>query len=192
MTSITRAWKGDEKLWIVFWLYGMLAGTILNILFIDVIGGFVPLLGIIWPIVFTIWYLVASWRCAFNVNWRPWGYIVRILNVMIIVLIPIGMLLGLLGSDLMKAAECRKKAEAYIAQGGTDIEKFKRQCLEEQISASNNSINIAAEHEAYYKQCLQMMTDAAVKNKANPNYYISQNQDYLKQCVEYYIKNDVK
>ena len=29
------------------------------------------------PLRLAVWVLVAMWRCAFNVNWRGWGYIVR-------------------------------------------------------------------------------------------------------------------
>jgi hypothetical protein len=92
MDLIKKAWQGEERLWIVFWIYG----TLITIAMYPInkfmehaikpgMGG-IPLLliFILLAIELTceVWLLVATWRCAFNVKWQGWGNIVRILCVL--------------------------------------------------------------------------------------------------------------
>lgn len=84
MSFIGRSWKGEEPLWKVFWLYGVLLGIVVNIL-VEIIkdmqlGQWVTLgaLGFRY-LVYGIWLIVSQWRCAFNANWSIWGYIIRTL-----------------------------------------------------------------------------------------------------------------
>lgn len=79
MKDIKAAWKGEERLWKVFWIYNFLFGIALGIAM-----DHVPRFGlIIEAIVYTvvlIWAIrvfVALWRCAFNARWKGWGYVVR-------------------------------------------------------------------------------------------------------------------
>ena len=91
--------------------------------------------------IYVIWVSVAQWRCAFNATWTIWGYVVRILIIFNIVAIPLSLLFGgvLVGQDLIKAAECRKELQAYVAKGGTDVEGFKKQCIARQIHKQGES-----------------------------------------------------
>ena len=79
MNTIHGTWKGDEKLWKVFWLYALLLGSALltlsdHVLMFDVyIKYSVYVVALIW----LIWISVGLWRCAFNAKLKAWGFIVR-------------------------------------------------------------------------------------------------------------------
>ena len=79
-------WRGNGPLWKVFWLWGVLGSWILAAVFGLLAAG----LGISWPlylvfgavmVVYTIWILVAVWRCADNVRAEHWAPIARALTV---------------------------------------------------------------------------------------------------------------
>ena len=78
MHWIKRAWRGEERLWRVFWI----GGVILDIGFtaIKKILGHTETTDFVYAIValiYLVWLFVSEWRCAFNVKWKGWGYIVR-------------------------------------------------------------------------------------------------------------------
>lgn len=85
---IARAFSGQERLVVVFWLYAVLGGVLVSALSrfglnaADSAGtrtaeialsGLVLLLGI----AYYSWALVSVWRCAFNARRRFWGYVAR-------------------------------------------------------------------------------------------------------------------
>lgn len=112
MSFIKRAWRGEEKLWKVFWLYNVLGGLLLNV-FVYVIASVafgLLIVGVIFWLAYLVWVLVSIWRCAFNVNAKFWGYLARIYIIMGPVLVILGLLVGgiLAGQDLIKSAEERK------------------------------------------------------------------------------------
>lgn len=83
MNQIKAAWKGDEKLWKVFWIYNWLFGTAFGI-GMDYSENFGLLIQLVVLVVVTawlVWVVVALWRCSFNARWRGWGYVVRTLMV---------------------------------------------------------------------------------------------------------------
>jgi len=89
MGWIVRSWQGEERLSKVFWLYGMVYGALFQIILGAVHFVAVMLLGTIadipYPalrISYFLWITVATWRCSFNVDWKIWGYIVRILMIL--------------------------------------------------------------------------------------------------------------
>ncbi|MEZ0262369.1 MAG: hypothetical protein ACAH80_15295 [Alphaproteobacteria bacterium] len=108
MELLKRAWRGKEESWIVFWIYGCIAGFLLFTV-AGLIGWlvlkFAPaayktvsiLLFPCW-LSYLVWIVVSSWRCAFNTKTKLWGYVLRIL----IVVVP---LIGLAGGVItgMKA-----------------------------------------------------------------------------------------
>ena len=91
---IERAWHGQERLWKVFWIYGLLGSFVLQavnaslalLLGFSVAGGAaLPYLAwrILHPtiqgilIAYSLWVALVVWRCAFNVEKRFWGIIAR-------------------------------------------------------------------------------------------------------------------
>ena len=77
---VAQAWRGELKLWVVYWLYGGITGIAL--------GMILGLLGL--PLLVTyllmapwaVWITVSIWRCAFNCSWRGWAYLARILALL--------------------------------------------------------------------------------------------------------------
>lgn len=95
---LRRCWGGREKLWIVFWVYGIFGwgviiagwqaciflglqiGLLSNPANTD--GGFIGavtgiILGFLAALPFFIWLSVSLWRCAPNCKNRLWGRLVR-------------------------------------------------------------------------------------------------------------------
>ena len=103
MSFISRSWKGETKLWKIFWS-GILLPQIIGFL----VGFFVSLyvLGsgadkatanesmrnaltsLPWMIGVCIYYIllcICVWRCSFNVKDRPWAYAARTVLIVFIV-----------------------------------------------------------------------------------------------------------
>ncbi|MFZ4541736.1 MAG: hypothetical protein ACOYNL_08005 [Rickettsiales bacterium] len=86
-----RAWHGEEKLWKVFWIYGVLIGTVLSVV-VAILLVPVLLASLVMPVFqlvplavtlpYWVWNMVSCWRCAWNAKLKIWGYIVRILVVL--------------------------------------------------------------------------------------------------------------
>jgi hypothetical protein len=78
---ISAAWKGDEKLWKVFWIYQWLFGIAFSVAldFSADFGLLAELAVRVAEAVWVVWVVVAQWRCSFNARWRGWGYVVRVL-----------------------------------------------------------------------------------------------------------------
>ena len=87
MGDLKNAWSGGERLWKVFWLYNMVLGTFLSVTFDVVAEENLLLLGLLSGvmIIWAVWVTVSLWRCAFNTDWRGWGYIVRALVLLSLV-----------------------------------------------------------------------------------------------------------
>lgn len=88
MEWMKRAWRGEERLWKVYWIYGFVGGVVYSIL--SFVLGMLSLGILLIPLmlfflVYFVWVTVAQWRCAFNANSRVWGILVRILIVISIV-----------------------------------------------------------------------------------------------------------
>ena len=76
--------RGEARLWKPFWLGGAVGSIVWSILtsVAGIAGGFAgTFVQVLW-IVYAVWVLFAQWRCAFNVDWAGWGYIVRVLVVL--------------------------------------------------------------------------------------------------------------
>jgi hypothetical protein len=79
-----RAWRGQERLWKVFWLYGVATSSVLIAVYVfafvvervalrqTLVICFAP---------YTAWTLVSVWRCANNVREQFWGVLARFLTV---------------------------------------------------------------------------------------------------------------
>lgn len=69
---------GREKLWRAYWLLG-LAGTVyLTIVSMGTgVGAFPEPVGLTLEALYAVYYAVAIWNCAFNVENPLWGYLAR-------------------------------------------------------------------------------------------------------------------
>jgi len=77
---IEKSWEGDEKLWKVFWLYNWLLTIAIGVIGQFAVNSFGYAGVIAAYTMFTLWYawfVISTWRCAFNVSWQGWGYIAR-------------------------------------------------------------------------------------------------------------------
>ncbi|HXH04547.1 MAG TPA: hypothetical protein VNN09_14690 [Candidatus Competibacteraceae bacterium] len=79
-------WNGRGPLWKAFWLYGVL-GSVALTLGLLVPTGFEPvsvgylLFAVAIASAYTVWILVAVWRCAVNVERWYWGFVARVLTL---------------------------------------------------------------------------------------------------------------
>lgn len=79
-----RAWRGEQPLWKVFWLYGVATGSALVAIYViaflvDRVALRQILLLCFAP--YTAWVLVSVWRCANNTHEHLWGLLARFLTV---------------------------------------------------------------------------------------------------------------
>ena len=105
MNEIKAAWKGEVKLWKVFWLYNFILGSAL-IYAMDYAGNFglvVEIVVYLIVLIWVVWIVVALWRCAFNASWKGWGYITRGLLVVCLALSLLTIIAAMLGIDIEAA-----------------------------------------------------------------------------------------
>jgi len=98
MQCIRRTWRGEEKLWKVFWVYGVAISFIGFFTALCVEIGTAMSSGLVgtpsestwyfgyymWlavSICYFVWITVSLWRCAFNLEKRMLGYGARVLAV---------------------------------------------------------------------------------------------------------------
>ena len=88
-------WKGEKKLWKAFWVMGFVFQILIFyfLLFLLYVGQFI---GLTWSIkitvflisnIYTIWILVSIWNCAYNVKYKFWGALSRVIVVLNIILL---------------------------------------------------------------------------------------------------------
>jgi hypothetical protein len=88
LSFLGRAWRGEERLWKVWWLLGLVLGVLGMLLRQALVEGvptqealasFMPMLAasaLFAP--YLVWCKMA-WSCANNVDWKYWGIIAKIL-----------------------------------------------------------------------------------------------------------------
>jgi hypothetical protein len=79
-----RAWRGEEPLWKVFWVYGVAtSGVIVALYIVAFYDGRMALRQALLPCfaAYTAWILVSVWRCASNTKKTLWGTFARFLTV---------------------------------------------------------------------------------------------------------------
>lgn len=79
MSFVEYYWRGEGFLWKIYWLYGVLLSVGLAVVIaVAGLGHWVPLPGLIAMLVglaiYTGWILVSVWRCAENIEGRPFGF----------------------------------------------------------------------------------------------------------------------
>ncbi len=80
---LLRLWRGDERLWIAYWLFGVLGGWLVTTIVSNIVvfAAVPPLAGVIALLFYAAYTAVIVWRCAFQVNWWPWAYAARAILV---------------------------------------------------------------------------------------------------------------
>jgi hypothetical protein len=79
-----RAWRGEEPLWKVFWVYGVATSVAIVALYVIAFyDGRMALRQVLLPCfaAYTAWILVSVWRCASNTNEKLWSTLARLLTV---------------------------------------------------------------------------------------------------------------
>ncbi|MCE9685039.1 hypothetical protein LZP73_02290 [Shewanella sp. AS16] len=98
MDLIKKNFQGKTPLWQVFWIQNVLIGGGLQF-GVDKIGpslSTAPLYILItFNVIYGIWVFAGLWQCAFNAEWRGWGYIIRGVYVLVIGLVIISLLRGI-------------------------------------------------------------------------------------------------
>jgi hypothetical protein len=212
MELIKKAWRGEEKLWKVFWLLGLVVPFIFGIL-IRMLAFVSPLIGLLELLIipYTIWWMIACWKCAWNSTSKTWGILARVYIVLSILVIPLLILIGgvLAGQDLIEAAKCRKAMTEIALSEGKDPGVYmmdhaedKSRCLEvgiegmgwkitpKQLNAPERSSEKSAampsasisQSPASVDSCEQQLIDNAKANNVDPTAYVAQNQAWLMQC----------
>ena len=83
-TAEVRAWRGEEPLWKVFWVYGVTTSATVVVLYIVAFyDGRIALRQVLLPCfaAYTAWILISVWRCANNTEEKLWGMLARFLTV---------------------------------------------------------------------------------------------------------------
>ena len=78
-----RAWRGEEPLWKVFWVYGVATSVTIVVLYVVAFyDGHMALRQILLPCfaTYTAWILVSVWRCADNTEEKFWSTLARFLT----------------------------------------------------------------------------------------------------------------
>lgn len=81
---ITRYWHGGGPLWRIYWLYGVLGSIVLaTILGVALMAEAVAVQQVMLPILlaYTVWIVVAVWRCAPNTRKELYTHLARGLTV---------------------------------------------------------------------------------------------------------------
>ena len=84
-TYFKQASRGDEKFRVIFWIYFLIGSIGIGLLAAifnatsstpgTPFTGFTLALIIVLP--YAAWVLGALWMCAFNTEWKAWGYLAR-------------------------------------------------------------------------------------------------------------------
>lgn len=83
---VASYWRGEGRLWLVFWIYGVLLSTIVTGVFLAQLASEDPIPGlkqflIVTFIPYTVWVIVSMWRCAFNVENELYSHMARVLTI---------------------------------------------------------------------------------------------------------------
>lgn len=79
MSFVAHYWRGEGPLWKIYWLYGVLFSVALAVVIAAAgLGHWVRLPVLIAMLmglaIYTGWILISVWRCAENIEGRPFGY----------------------------------------------------------------------------------------------------------------------
>jgi type VI protein secretion system component VasK len=151
MNWLKRAWRGEERLWKVFWLYSLFAPLLAYLLLIvfplQVYGTLLITYSYFfvgWTL-FNCWVVVPLWRCADNTGWWLWTRLARI-NVLVIVVqicvfIWSGGFTDLSGQN-RASATCGAILEDQAREQHLNAEKYRVQHHPEEMVCIRNVMNV--------------------------------------------------
>jgi|GEM_PF-5168210 len=191
MGFIKRAWRGEAKLWVVFWLWGFLFPLLASLLLTFVIAA-VPALtipiGVLW-LVYVVWWIVAVWKCSFNVGARFWGYLARIYMCAAPVLIVVGILVGAfsMAGKIITIEKCREQMNAEADAQGIDRKTYAHQHANECLKAQGSDMRLNRVPEGaspeHIKACEAIFEKEAVSRNQNPGAFRALHGDEFQKCV---------
>jgi hypothetical protein len=173
MNWIKRAWRGEEKLWKVFWIYWVIASIIIRI--IDKATGntnaeVYTKLDLL-EILYGLWILVSLWRCAFNTKWKYLGYLVRLWCSLVLILIIMVMMgdnykrILSLGSKFINESQCKTELVYYLSEGGKDKDGFMGRCLQKKSGIVKGGSNLLEQSEGFVQSIMEQFTKCWVLPK---------------------------
>ncbi len=170
MSFVGKAWCGKEKLWKVFWLYGVIFYILLTILSPLLLGVYPKASMVLGGIglVYALWIAKSLWSSAFNVRWSVLGYLTRTFVLLLFVVLPLAML----GISVFEVQGVISKRTTERA---ADME-----------SAKDTLSHLAPEDAPIKAKCDQTLTDYALKKHEDPLKFIAENQFALGKCIEFY------
>lgn len=197
MGFIKRSWRGETKLWKVFWLGGIVVAIGEGILW-ALLAGSSLLAVILLAGIMHGWLFLAVWRCAFNCGWRMWGYIARVLGVIGIISWLSMAYFGYMVSSAQNAQMvCMREITARAKATGTmlvgaELKKAMEDCLKSkgnlefsvEFSYPDQPAKLSAR-----KACEKTLRAHAAKGGAEPETYVAQNEAWIEQCVRQRLGN---
>ena len=100
MKNPWRVVLGQERLWVVFWLYCVL-GIVGLMTLLSVPNMFFDVVLMLW----VLWAHYSLWTCAFNTHWRPYGYAARIYACVIAVGVTASLLVNVRSSGPLEVLQ---------------------------------------------------------------------------------------
>ncbi len=93
MVAVIKSWKGEERLSVVFWIYFVIGQVVIALLLSslskvsqDMGASYMRLIfTMAFVVPYMVWTTWSVWRCAFNVSWAPWGYVARLLILILVI-----------------------------------------------------------------------------------------------------------
>lgn len=97
------AWRGDLRLWQVFWIGKILIPGLFFLILQLIANGFDTnwpsmIYGLLWPF-YLIFIFVAVWRCAPNTNHKIWMYLARAQIIAIILAVIVAIAMVVMGTE---------------------------------------------------------------------------------------------
>lgn len=200
MSRIALAFQGQEMLWRVFWIYGVLGMGLL-------VGGAAAFAGkekaFSFPVtalyaVYFLPFFFVLWRCSWNAESRFWGHLLRwiVFGVPFAYGAYLALYKALRLDEAARIEECRSAMTARAQAQGVDPGQFiylradeEKKCL--QIGAAAMGWVVPDTHSAKFKAdaainfnepCEKHMAEYARAHNVSAVDYINKNQGYLKEC----------
>jgi len=178
MNVLKQAWRGEVKLWKVFWGGVVLPIVILFILILLLIlfhmsYGFTQTQGsFILQAIYYIAWCVCVWKCSSNTGNRFWKYTAIVSAVVLT--------LGVIAATIHKHPAaynpaCVKPMEDFARNNGLNVQDY---------IASNSPYLLKCTKALHESICKKTMQDFAKNNGLNPDDYVAHNSLYLRQCVQ--------
>ncbi len=160
--SMKKSWDGEERLWVVFWLWGVAVPIVLYGIAYYV-SGFIPSLGYVFDVVLGIGYavfmMVSLWRCAFNIGWKWLGYVNRFFACMYIFTI-----LSVV-SGLLNGTNSYAEGRWLMSDDYAQISKICQEELTEEIMSNGSLDNVEDIGVGFALEAMGRMTDCIAEKR---------------------------